>query len=102
MVQRARRQIVWSENAIQNRKDIFEYWKHRNKSSSYGKQLNTLFTAALRTVASLPDSANPTTLADVRMILVHDYYLIFQFTERIIIVLNVWDTRQNPQNFPIK
>ena len=36
------------------------------------------------------------------MFLMNDYYLIYESSNSNIKVLDIWDNRQNPQNFPIE
>jgi hypothetical protein len=55
----------------------------------------------LRTVENSPE-ASIEIKKNIRAILAKNYYLIFEITELNIIVLDIWDTRQNPQEFPIK
>jgi toxin YoeB len=100
---RRRRKIVWSKNAISTRKNIFIYWNNRNKSKIYSKKLHQLFIESLEIVANYPKMAISTDVANVRLKLVNDYYLIYQLTSKdIILVVDIWDTRQNPLDFPIK
>jgi hypothetical protein len=99
---RRRRKIDWTINAVLTKKSIFRYWNNRNKSTVYSKKLNQLFTSTLHTVETSPEASIATKKENIRAILVKDYYLIFEITELNIKVLDIWDTRQNPQNFPIK
>ena len=102
MVQRRRKKIERTVNAIQTKKSIFYYWNNRNKSTAYSQKLNQLFTTTLRTVENYPKASIAIKKENIRAILVKDYYLIFKVTELNIKVLDIWDTRQNPQDFPIK
>jgi toxin YoeB len=101
MVQR-RRKIDWSLNAILTKKSIFSYWNHRNKSTLYSQKLNQLFTTTLRFAENYPNASIATKKENIRAILAKDYYLIYKITPNEIVVLDIWDTRQNPQDFPIK
>ena len=101
MVQ-GRRKITWTIIARTTRNSIFSYWNNRNKSNLYSKKLFVLFNANLSTISQSPEASIATNRKNIRAVLVKDYYLIFEITEFNIKVLDVWDTRQNPQNFPIK
>ena len=101
MVRRARK-IIWTQKAIQSRKSIFQYWNTRNKSTLYSKKLNKLFTEALVLVSKFPVSPITSQIDNVRLKLVGDYQIIYEITETEIIVHYIWDSRQNPQNFPIE
>lgn len=102
MVQRRRRKIDWTINAVLAKKSIFRYWNNRNKSTLYSQKLNKLFIATLYNILNFPEASIATKKENIRAILVKDYYLIFEITELNIKVLDIWDTRQNPENFPIK
>jgi toxin YoeB len=101
MVQRARK-IIWSVNAQAVKKSIFFYWNNRNKSTTYSEKLELIFKETLKRIAIFSDGSLATNDMNVRFVLTRDYYLIFEVTETAIIVLDIWDTRQNPVNFPIK
>jgi addiction module RelE/StbE family toxin len=96
------RKIIWTENAINSRKSIFKYWNSRNKSTAYSKKLNSQFLLALTLISKFPKIATSSEIKDVRLKVVSNYYLIYQLTESNIIVLDIWDTRQNPEHFPIQ
>lgn len=100
MVQRRRKKIGWTVNALITKKNIFYYWNNRNKSTVYSQKLNQLFTKTLHTIENSPEASIAIKSGKIRAILVKDYYLIFEITPLTIFVLDIWDTRQNPQNFP--
>lgn len=101
MVQ-GRRKIIWTIIARTTRNSIFSYWSNRNKSNLYSKKLFVLFNETLERIAQFPQTSLATNSSNIRYVLVRDYYLIFEINEFTIKVLDIWDTRQNPQNFPIK
>lgn len=101
MVRRSRK-IVWTVKAVQSRKDIFDYWNNRNKSKEYSRKLNKLFMEALKLIASFPLSTVATQKEEIRLKLVSNYQLIYEITDSQIILHYIWDTRQNPKDFPIK
>ena len=43
-----------------------------------------------------------TSFKNVRIKVVKDYYLIYEYNESEIAVLAIWDTNQNPENLKIK
>jgi toxin YoeB len=53
-------------------------------------------------VIKLPESGNPTKNDDMKFIIVSHFEIFFKITSSEIVVLDIWDTRQNPDNFPIK
>ena len=98
---RGRRKIIWTIEALLTKKELFKYWNFRNKSTLYSEKLELIFKEKLKQVAQYPE-ASIVISDNLRMVLIRDYYLVFNFNQQTIIVLDIWDTRQNPDNFPIK
>ena len=96
------RKIIWSVNAVEVKKNIFNYWNNRNKSTVYSKKLDRIFKETLKRMTSFSEGSITTSYKNIRMVLVRDYYIIFEITDKAITVLDIWDTRQNPENFPIE
>jgi hypothetical protein len=96
------RRLIWTIEARNSRKNIFNYWNNRNKSKTFSNKLNLLFNENLKTVILLPEFGLTTKREDVKFIIVSHFEIIYKITEIEIVVLDIWDTRQNPINFPIK
>ncbi|MGG7035958.1 MAG: type II toxin-antitoxin system RelE/ParE family toxin [Flavobacterium sp.] len=101
MVRRARK-TVWTVAARESRISIFLYWNKRNKSTSYSRKLNQLFQEALKQIETFPKSSIELGHSDVRLKVASHFEIIYQISDTQITILDIWDTRQNPQNFPIK
>jgi addiction module RelE/StbE family toxin len=93
----ASRRIVWTAPAKLQLKSIFEYFNFRNKSKLYSLKLNTLIQTELKRVLQQPDLGKKTNSIDVRGLLIENYYIFYEINETHIIILSVWDTRQNPK-----
>jgi hypothetical protein len=96
------RRLIWSVEARNSRKDIFDYWNNRNKSKTYSNKLNLLFTDNLQIVTRLPEFGIATKNETIKFIIISHFEIIYKVTNTEIVVLDIWDTRQNPQNFPIQ
>ncbi|WP_269223328.1 type II toxin-antitoxin system RelE/ParE family toxin [Flavobacterium sp. IMCC34518] len=96
------RRLIWSIEARNSRKNIFDYWNNRNKSKVYSVKLNLLFNSNLKIITQLPELGKPTFQENTKFIIVSHFEIIYKITPNEIVVLEIWDTRQNPQNFPIK
>ncbi|OYX82536.1 MAG: hypothetical protein B7Y83_14425 [Flavobacteriales bacterium 32-34-25] len=96
------RRLIWSVEARNSRKSIFDYWNNRNKSKVYSRKLNLLFNTNLKIVIQLPESGKPTFREDTKFIIVSHFEVFYKITPNEIVVLDIWDTRQNPENFQIK
>jgi toxin YoeB len=90
------KQIVWSEQAHQDRKRILHYWIDKNKSNTYSIKLNRLFKEATQLLSEFPRIGKPTSVDGVRAKIVRDYYIFYQETSTRIFILSIWDTRQHP------
>ncbi|MPT32799.1 MAG: type II toxin-antitoxin system RelE/ParE family toxin [Chryseobacterium sp.] len=93
--------IVWSTKATSDLKEIIEFWNTNNKSTIYGKKLVLLIQNKLEQISENPLSGISTDLENVRSILFENYYLHYTFTSEKILVLRIWDVRQNPLNFEL-
>ena len=90
------KQIVWSRRAQRDRKEILEYWRVRNKSNTYSKKLNRLFKESIKIITDFPEIGKLTDQANTRIKIVKDYLIIYEETETQILILAIWDTRQDP------
>lgn len=86
--------VVWSEEAIQNRKDLFEYWNQRNKSRVFSQKLFNLFEDNLAKLSRNPIVGRPTSIDNVRAIRVNNYRLVCTFDKERLTLLTIQDLRQ--------
>jgi addiction module RelE/StbE family toxin len=94
----AKRKIVWTISANEERKEILEYWIQRNKSARFSKKLNQLILHVLEVIRENPTIGRLTNIKNVRVILIRDYLLMYEFSESELIVLTIWDSRRNKKN----
>jgi len=71
------RRLIWSIEARNSRKSIFQYWNNRNKSKVYSRKLNLLFTENLAIVLKLPELGISTTTTDIKFIIVSHFELVY-------------------------
>jgi len=90
------KQVVWSPRAHKDRKDILDYWRKRNKSNTYSKKLNQLFKEAIHIVRDFPRIGKQTDEPNTRLKIVRDYLKFCEETTTQILILTIWDSRQNP------
>lgn len=96
------RRLIWSVTAQNSRKNLFDYWNNRNKSKVYSNKLNLLFNENLKIVVQFPEFGNSATNDNIKYVIISHFELIYKITTAEIIVLDIWDTRQNPENYPNK
>lgn len=90
------KQVIWSLRAQADRKDILDYWRVHNQSNTYSKKLNSKFREVVKLISNYPRIGKPTDVTGVRFKIVKDYLLLYEETETNILILTIWDSRQNP------
>ena len=92
----AKRTIIWSLQAKDNRIQILQYWIERNKSREYSIKLNNLFKEAAEFIAEFPDIGKLTDDKKTRIKIVRDYLIVYEIYSTSIVILALFDSRQNP------
>jgi plasmid stabilization system protein ParE len=90
--------IIWTDGARKELKEILHYWKQRNKSDNYSKKLRAAIQAATTVIALQPQAGSRTTIGEARKKIVKDYIIFYQEIDKGILILSIWDTRQDPDN----
>jgi plasmid stabilization system protein ParE len=90
------KKVIWSLRAQSDRKNILEYWRQRNKSDSYSKKLDDRFREAINIIKDFPQIGKLTDDQKARVKVVKDYLLIYEDAVDTIIILTIWDSRQDP------
>lgn len=96
------RKIVWTKTAQQNRKEIYTYWNNKNKSTNYSNLLNNAINLSLKLLVKYPRLGKSTKIKNVRVKVLKDYLIIYEFNTKEIIILSIWGTRQNPNKLNLK
>ena len=91
------KQVIWSQRAQADRKEILAYWRKRNKSNTYSLKLNALFKEAVALISDHPGIGKETDKENVQAKIVRDYLLIYQETDLRIEILVLWDSQQDPE-----
>lgn len=95
------RKVIWSSRAKKEKRNIFKYWNNRNKSQIYSKKLNGLFNEKISLITEKPFVGRKTNIKNVRIVLVKNNLLIYKIFKSHIIIVSVWEGRQNPENLEI-
>jgi plasmid stabilization system protein ParE len=93
----AQKKVVWTASAIQDQIDIFRYWSEHNQSDHFSKKLEQLFTQAASLIAAFPNIGVPTDIQGVRVKIVRAFKLFYVTTDESVIIIRVWDGRQDPE-----
>ena len=90
------KQVVWSLRAQKDRKEILDYWRLRNKSNAYSKKLSQLFKDSVQIIKDFPQIGKLTDDPNTRIKTVRDYLIFYEETGTQILILTIWDSRQDP------
>jgi plasmid stabilization system protein ParE len=91
------KKIIWSVRAHEDRKNILDYWKQRNKSNTYSEKLDKRFRDSIEILKDFPQIGRKTDDNRARIKVVKDYLIIYEETGDSIILLTIWDSRQDPK-----
>lgn len=95
------RRIIWTATAKLQLQEIFEYFNFRNKSKTYSLKLNRIIQSEIKSLLLQSNIGKKTDAINVRGLLIENYYVFYQINQKDIIILSVWDTRQNPNKLKI-
>lgn len=98
----AKRKIVWTNKANEERREILSYWIERNQSKVFSVKLNRFIIESLKLIAHYPETGRKTNTENVRVKVIRDYLLFYQITKEAVIVLTIWDGRRNEESLNIK
>jgi plasmid stabilization system protein ParE len=91
------KRIIWSESAERIFTQILEFYIERNGSKVYSRKLNDEVLTLLSILSKQPFLGIRTEIIDVRLFIKRNYKIFYQIEEEKIIILLIWDCRQNPQ-----
>ena len=92
----AKREVIWTTVSEIQLQEILEFFVKRNKSSQYSRKLYRKIKSELKTAAKNPEIGIRTKLDHIRGLIIEDYIIFYEIFEDKILVLKVWDCRQNP------
>ncbi len=92
------KRIIWSVKGKDDKKEILAYWLKRNRSFVYPRKLNKLLDDAIIQLAIYPYPRRNTDIVDVYVKIVRDYKIFFKEDNNSILIVAIWDTRQDLQS----
>ncbi|WP_372919836.1 type II toxin-antitoxin system RelE/ParE family toxin [Salegentibacter sp.] len=95
------RKIVWSTAANNDLLEILEYWNLRNQSKTYSKRLLKEFNLIIKLLQKFPELGIKTNRKNLRIKIFKAYKIFYEIGEYSIVILRIWDTRQNPNKLKI-
>lgn len=96
-----KRRIIWTSKSKNQLIDFLEYFNFRNKSKLYSQKLYRKINSELTILILQPNIGKKTNKINVRGLLIENYTIFYEINENQIIILLVWDNRQNPKKLKL-
>ena len=96
-----KREVIWTRISEVQLQEILEFFTKKHKSGQYSRKLYKKFKTELKNAAKNPDIGIKTKLYQIRGLIIDDYILFYETLEDRILILKVWDCRQNPDKLNI-
>jgi len=90
----AKRKIIWTKKANLERKEILEYWILRNNSKTFSIKLNKLIIDTSQLLAEHPTIGRKTDNKDIRVKIIRNYLIFYEFSKSELVILSIWDGRR--------
>jgi plasmid stabilization system protein ParE len=96
------KRLVWTEKALLTRKEILDYWKNATGNNHYSLKLDLEFEKLTNLLVLYPELGKEIKNYPARSIVYRDYTIIYKVdsddSNLEIKILQVWDTRRDPDN----
>lgn len=92
----AKFKIEWSAEARIDLLEILEFYVKRNGTSAYSRQLHKKINDGISHISNNPLIGVQTDIPDTRAFITGDYQIIYIITDKTIVIVQVWDSRRNP------
>lgn len=96
------RRIVWTSRADALFMQILEFYVHKNKSKSYSRKLNREVNELIHLISLYPFLGTQTDDERIKAFIKGYFKIFYEVKTEEIVVHLVWDTRQNPNNLPLR
>lgn len=92
----AGRKIVWTSHAESELFKILNFFTERNGSNTYSRKLFKRLKGNLKIISRNPEIGIQTKEPLVRGLIIDQFIIFYQFDNKQIVVLKLWDCSQNP------
>jgi plasmid stabilization system protein ParE len=90
-------ELFWSETALKQRRNTFEYWNDRNGSNLYSQRLSKLIKKRSKRLLSFPLIGRKVEIENVHAISIEHFSLFYEVVENKVVILSFWDNRRDPR-----
>jgi plasmid stabilization system protein ParE len=90
------KRIIWTNRAVSVFQKILEYYYLRNGTKTYSSNLNKEIKDLVSLLSKHPFLGRKTEMEHLRVLIKGDYKIFYRIEKKEIIILLIWDCRQNP------
>ena len=94
----AKKDIVWTQTAVKQRREIFRYWSKRNGSNLFALKLIKVISKQIKIIEKHPEAYKEIDFENIRESAFGHFSLYYRVSNDQIIVMAFWDNRQDPEN----
>jgi len=94
------KKVALSLVAEKQRLSILEYYYIETKSKTIPSKIYSEINDALELIQRFPNSGFETNKSNRRCIIKNHYKILYHINKEDIIIVSIWDTRQNPKRSP--
>jgi len=95
------RKIIWTSKAEDVFLRILEFYVRRNENRTYSRKLNTEIKQIINLLKKFPFLGISTDIENIRVLIKGDVKIFYQITPLEIVILLIWDCRQNPEDLEL-
>jgi toxin YoeB len=97
-----RKKIKWTPDAKSDLYNILDFYYQRNGNSIYSHRLYSQFQRTINLLKTQSFLGKLTDYDKVRVIIVLEYLIFYEVLSDHIYILNIWDSRRNPEELKTK
>jgi len=90
--------VEWSLEARLDFIDILEFYVKRNGSSAYSRKLYATINKIIRLLSNNPYLGKKTDEPSIRALVTGDYQILYEITDKMILIVMIWDCRRDPED----
>lgn len=96
-----RREIKWSQNALQDKLTILDYWNNKNGNSDYSKKIDSALRNIISVLGSFENLGKKLAGESIRYLVKNDFIIYYEKFPSHIEILHIWDSRRNPADIKL-
>ncbi|ADR21120.1 hypothetical protein MATR_12500 [Marivirga tractuosa] len=94
----AKKEIIWSKNALNELQDTLDFYNERNGNTDYSSKLLEEIESLLELLSINEMLGRKTTDKNSRVLVKKVYLIFYEIKKDKLEILSFWDNRQNPVN----